>query len=403
MKTKTGKQQSIWSLPFIILMIMGLFDQMSFMMLRTLMTKYALTIGIAEGAAAVLISVMSIAALVMRPVAGGLVDRLNNKWLLLVSYLCEVGVMLLYFVAKSYATLMLVRILNGVFYSITTVATVTVAGSLLPEEKMGSGIGLFGMGMVFSIAFAAALGQLIFDHFGANGMFLAGLFCMAACLVLTLTLPNARRVQSKKAQSLRERLTGLLAKEALPASVLNFLFCLSYAVVGAYLLVYLDARTAAGMGIGTAGAFYIVWGVVLFVVRPVAGRLYDKFGLVPVEILTILCYGACTVLLALADAPAVLYIAAAVGSFGFGGSSPALQAHAFNAVGPERKGAANSTQQIGGDLGNAIGAAIYGGLFGVFSKSMDTLASYQMLFAVAVVPMVVAMVIVLVMKLRKKA
>ena len=63
------KKTSIWSVPFVLLMIINFFDTVCFQMLRAMMTQYALDIGIVTARAAVLSSVLSISSLIMRPIA----------------------------------------------------------------------------------------------------------------------------------------------------------------------------------------------------------------------------------------------------------------------------------------------------------------------------------------------
>lgn len=143
---------------------------------------------------------------------------------------------------------------------------------------------------------------------------------------------------------------------------------------------------------GTAGVFYMVWGLTLFLARPIAGKLFDKYGLVPIESLCLICFFAFMMLISSSTSWTATLIAAVVGSFGFGGSVPVLQAAAFNSAPPEKKGAANSTNLMGGDLGNALGGVFYGYVATWFVKAGQPSYGYQVSFRIAGIICLLALV-----------
>lgn len=385
------KKDSIWSVPFVLMMVINFFDTICFQMLRAMMTQYALDIGIMTAQATVLTSVLSFASLIMRPIAGRLVDTQNNKRVMMISYIGMVVTMGLYFVAKSYPMLILVRLLNGIFYGISAVCTVTIAGTLLPEDKMGSGIGLFGMGLAVSVTFSSMIGIWLYS-FGSAVLFGASLFSAATCLILTFFIPNVERKRNTEERTALQIIKGLFAKEVLPVAFLNMAFCIAHSVMGVFLVVFFNARTAEGINMGTAGVFYMVWGLTLFLARPIAGKLFDKYGLIPIESLCLICFFAFMMLISSSTSWTATLIAAVVGSFGFGGSVPVLQAAAFNSAPPEKKGAANSTNLMGGDLGNALGGVFYGYVATWFVKAGQPSYGYQVSFRIAGIICLLALV-----------
>ena len=378
-------------------MIINFFDTVCFQMLRAMMTQYALDIGIVTAKAAVLSSVLSIASLIMRPVAGRLVDTKKNKRVMVFAYIGMAATMVLYFFAKNYAMLMIVRVLNGVFYGISAVCSVTIAGNLLPEDKMGSGIGIFGLGLAFAVTFSSMIG-IWFYSFGPKALFAASLGCATACLVLSLMVPDVPRKLNTTDKTFSEIVRGLFAKEAIPIAVLNLIFSLAHSVMGVFLVVFFNARTAEGINMGTAGVFYMVWGLTLFAARPISGKLFDRFGLVPIETISLICFGIFMLLISSSTSWFMTLAAAIIGSFGFGGSVPVLQAAAFNSVPAEKKGSANSTNLMGGDLGTALGGLFYGQVATWFVREGQQSFGYQMSFRVAGVICLVALVYMFILK-----
>ena len=400
-KLNEKSSASIWSVPFVLLMIINFFDTLCFQMLRTMMTQYATDLGMAMTQATVLASALSVASLVMRPIAGRLVDTKNNKKIMLFTFAGMFLTMVLHFFAKSYALLLLARMLNGVFYGISSVVTITIAGSMLPEEKMGQGIGMFGMGLSVAITFSSMVGIWVYS-FGAAALVAAAVFSMVVCFVLAIFVPDKPKKVAAQQKTIKETLRGLVAVEAIPIAILNFVFYLAFAVVGVFVVVYFNARNAEGVSIGNAGVFFMVWGLMLFVARPVAGKLYDKYGLVPIESMCIVCLGTFCVLISISTSWTLTLISALIGSFGFGGSVPVLQAAAFSAAPPERKGAANSTNLMGGDLGNAVGGVFYGAIATWFTREGAPSFGYQMSFRVAGMLCVLAVIYLLILSRNPK-
>ncbi len=382
MQQLSSRRTSIWSVPFVLLMVINFFDTVCFQMLRAMMTQYALDIGIATQRAAMLSSVLSIASLVMRPLAGRLMDTRNNRRVMIAAYFGMAVTMALYFFARSYVLLMFVRLLNGVFYGISAVCTVTIAGTLLPEDRMGSGIGIFGMGLAVAVTFSSMIGVWLYSY-GEKVLFGAALGCIVCCLALSLCIPDVARQLETEKKPLRAVIRGLFSREALPVAILNAAFCLAHSVMGVFLVVYFSARTGEGIHMGTAGTFYMIWGLTLFAARPLSGKLYDRYGLVPVEALCLSCFCLFLFLISVSTSWAVTICSAIIGSFGFGGSVPVLQAAAFTSAPPARKGAANSTNLMGGDLGAALGGVFYGAVATHFARPEAPSFGYQMSFRVA--------------------
>ena len=329
----------------------------------------------------------------MRPGAGRLVDALDNKRVMCFAYLGTLITMGLYFFAKSFWPLMLVRLLNGIFYGVSAVCTVTIVGSLLPKDRVGSGIGMFGMGLVVSVTFSSMVGIWVYS-FGPTVLFAASACCAAICLVLSFFIPDIQRPLNRgKDQSFGQILSGLFAKEALIPSLLHMIMNFGQAAMGVFLIVYFNTQNAAGIPIGSASVFFLFWGVMLFAARPVAGRLYDRFGLVPTMILCLSCFAIFNLVISYSTNVVTTYLIALVGSFGYGGAIPALQAAAFSAAPAERKGAANSTELMGSDIGSALGSYSIGWVVSLFASADAPGVGYQMAFRFCVIPVCIAIVI----------
>ena len=385
-----NKGKSIWSLPYILMIAISLFDTLSYMMVVYVITQYSVDIGIKASVASIIVSAMIVSTFMMRPFGGRLLDRFNPKKVLTIAFGGLVVTMALYFVAKSFITLLLVRILHGVCYSINTLATVALVGEMLPRDKMGSGMAWYGIGLVTGITLGSVIGtNLYFGPAGPNGLFTATLISAVAAFALCFLIPNKKKAPAAPVEKLPlgKQISGMFCREALPAATCNFMFMFAQAAYGAYIMVFVNSM---GAGVGAIGTFYLVWGLALYVARPLAGAIYDKLGLAKAMVFCMICFAAFLLVISFTTSPIMTYAAAILGSVGYGGAMPVMQAAANSCTTPERRGVANSTQLVCGDVGSFIGTLVAGGIVGIFSiDGVAVTSSYRAAFLLSLVPLVV--------------
>lgn len=120
-------------------------------------------------------------------------------------------------------------------------------------------------------------------------------------------------------------------------------------------------------------------------IRPLAGKLSDRFGEAAVIIPSLIITALSLLLLSLSDSLVGLIAAAILYGIGFGSAQPALQAATLRIAPEDRRGAANASFMTAFDLGIGLGAIILGWI------SEQT--GYPLLFAIASVSVVVSLVI----------
>lgn len=86
--------KSLWNRSFILLILVSLITAMSFNMVYVIISKYALEVTPSLTIAGVIAGIFSIAALIIRPIAGVTADTMNKKKIMyhrkLVNYDCIV-------------------------------------------------------------------------------------------------------------------------------------------------------------------------------------------------------------------------------------------------------------------------------------------------------------------------
>jgi MFS family permease len=125
--------------------------------------------------------------------------------------------------------------------------------------------------------------------------------------------------------------------------------------VASYLILYADEMKLTGIGI-----YFTVYAIVLFITRPLAGRLMDKKGIKIVVIPGLILTAISMFMLGRSSTLILILLTAAIRALGQGAGQPALQTGCIGIVGKEKSGVATSTYYLGGDVSQGFGPMIGG-------------------------------------------
>ena len=117
-------------------------------MITTLISSYALTYGTQLTAVGFISGIFSITALIFRPIGGFISDILNKKRICTFTTLLIALVIISYALCPSIGTLLFVRILHGALFGINGTANMALATEFIPENRLGEGLGYYGLGQV---------------------------------------------------------------------------------------------------------------------------------------------------------------------------------------------------------------------------------------------------------------
>jgi MFS family permease len=123
---------------------------------------------------------------------------------------------------------------------------------------------------------------------------------------------------------------------------------------------FLDSYTLELNLLTAAQIFFIVYGAVIIIVRPLAGKLLDKKGDNIVMLPTLAFFAIALLVIGLSDNVVLFIIAAILMALGYGNILTVGQVIAANAVPHHRIGTATSTYFIFNDLGQGLGPLLMG-------------------------------------------
>ncbi len=263
----------------------------------------------------------------------------------------------------------------------------TAAGSfiaeIVPPRRRGEGLGFFGLATSGSQMITPLVGGLVVAHFGG---FDAVLVLGVATAGLALALTVLQREPTHSGHPAPPMSLRALVPPAAVFPMLVFLsITLTFSAAATFLPAFEDADPNRDLGGVTGlGLFFVFGGAAAMITRPIAGRISDRLGRVPVIIPGLIATIAGLVVLTQAQVPEMLWIAGALTGVGMGGAHTGLLALAVDRVAPTQRGGATATFQLAWDIGGFVGGGPVLGLVG-------GVLSVEMVFWAAAVAAVVAL------------
>ncbi len=382
-----GKKATIWTRGFVLITLCNVFANMAMFSVNTYLTSYMSHLGVGASLAGLIAGLYYAIGLLMRPVAGPMQATLNKKKLMTATYALGFLVNTCYALFPSVGLFVLFRLIHGIQLACYGSLSLTIASSSLPNEKMSSGIGVFGLSGIVSRALGPSAGvaamnlgnSLWGEGGGFRAIFFMSAFFSLMSVIPCLFLPEIdQKAEVKKTAGAWYK--NIIAPEALMPSCVVGLFMLSGMLFTTYIIPY-----GAYKGIRNIGLYFTVNAVLMVITRPLAGRLTDRYGPGVTIYPGMALYMCAFLLMSFATDIRLVVAAAACASIGGGIVSPAAQSMTMQSVPSGRRAVASNTLYTVNDIGNFLGPTL-GGL--VLAHS-----SYEWMFRCALVPISLAMLV----------
>ncbi len=346
---KSENNKKVFNRTFICCMLCQVCHGMASYMANPLVSSYAAFLGAGVKIVGIITGLYLGVSVLMRPFTGPAIVKLNKKKLLVLTYTIGAVVNFCYASFSSLQVFVVARMFHGIQYALMGTLLITIAGDSLPKEKLGSGLGLFGIGTAVAAAIGPSVGLAIrawgTKSFGIIGGYRAMFY--AAALLVSLALIPCSLIQVEKRS--KEELSGtgvwyknIIALPALPSALCNMFFAIAFALYNAYMVPY-----AAEKGFGGVSLFFTIYAVVMLVSRPIAGKLIDRYGtsaiIYPSGLSMIISF----ILLWSAKDISLVYLSAVFAALGYGAAYPAFQTNCLQCVPQIKRGVASNTSYFG--------------------------------------------------------
>jgi len=346
----------------ILILISSFFYLSSPMLVTPLITGYSESLGASAAMMGIIGGLMNICALFCRPFVGNLADKISKYKLSFIG----AGFMTLscvgYILAWNPVFIIISRIINGIGYSCCSVCMSTWMSNLLPKEKIGSGMGMYGTMNALGMATAPAIGVSMYERLGYKTAFLAATV-FAALTVLMIQFVHDKgepMLSDKETDTDTHRRLEIVDKKVIPVAIIIMLFAIPYCATQSFLVSYIEARQLNV----TVSLFFPLYAVILLVLRLSLRNLFDKKPFSFFMVLSSASAMISIIVLAIMKNNISMFFAAAFMAGGYGIMCSVCQSKAILLAGKEKRGLANSTYYIGLDLGMSLGPMIGGVLYG---------------------------------------
>lgn len=222
-----------------------------------------------------LIGIFALTALVVRPIISPFLHSGNaRKWLFL-STIGVIGSLLLYYPARSFWSLALVRIGHGGIYVILATAALTKMMDSIPEDKSGQAFGLI---TVITLLPYAIMPPLLAPLIRLWGGFLPVLYLTALLMVFIFPLLLwIKRENKGPGERARLKISGRDLTDNFKDKRIIFLLLISLLVYTAFAPVFFFLKGyALNIGIPNPGWFFTLSTLTEIAVRLLGGPLLDK-------------------------------------------------------------------------------------------------------------------------------
>jgi MFS family permease len=357
--------ERLWTKSFIFMTLGLLFLFTAFYMLYPTMPLFIKQMGGNEAQVGLAMGAFMLSAVIFRPIVGGLLDRFGRRPFIVFGLLLFAVAMYMYDWIGGIVVLMGLRILHGVSWALTTTSIITAITDMIPSTRRGEGLGWSGMAMTLAMAIGPMLGLWVISNFSYHALFLFAVVLSVLALILTFGAKMAFQPQSGT------RRIEFFEKSVLPVTATVFFLFIAYGGITTFVPLFADSIEV------NSGTFFLAYAATLVLIRPIAGKLSDRYGetfiVVPALMITI------SALIALSFSTGLfgVIVSAVLFGIGFGSAQPALQAATIGLVRPDRTGVANASFTTATDLGIGLGAIMLGWV--------SQYTSYQVLFTVSAV------------------
>lgn len=378
-------KEPLWTSSFIKLMVGNLFVFMSFQMLIPTLPPYIKSIGASGTEIGLVTALFSIGAVLSRPFIGFMLEYKARKPLVLIGALMLLLITFLYPLSQVVVIFLAFRLIHGLAWGWSTTVNGTAAVDVIPNSRLGEGMGYYGLSITIGMIIAPSLGIFLFQVTSfTNLVYISGaLGVIALLLMASVRYQTPDVVLNTKKEDLKFSYLGsLIDKSGWFPAMLTLLINLGYGTIVTFIVIFGEER-----GIDQIFLFYLCNAILASLSRPVAGKWFDQKGPIGLVILTIFITFIGMWVLSFAHSNFMIALAGVLFGIGFGSLIPTLQSWTLSQTPANRRGVANGMFFSSIDLGIGLSGLV----FGVLAQYVEIGALFQIssVFLVAALIMII--------------
>lgn len=360
-------KETIWNKNYLLCMLVSATSTFAQSMFNPAMPVYGNSIGLSADIIGLITCIATFICMFGRGISGKFSDIMSKKRLVyigLVLSLCGYG---LFFFANSLPVFFMARVLQTVGSGMQITVLSALAIAVVPSSRIPSAIAIFSVASSLAQCFAPNIGTNLAYNGRFSVLFTVAFFLLLLAALFLFCINEGDVIIIKRASTEKKKfsLHNILCVPAIPAAILLLFNGLIHTCITSYLSLYGIEKNLPDVGI-----FFTINAITMIAIRPVVGKICDSKPLAWIIIPGYLAEMITGIVLATSSQMVFVYLAAIFYGLGFGSVMAAIQIMAVRSVGPSRRGEANGTYYVGGDVGLALGAYIAGAIINVAGASM---------------------------------
>lgn len=357
-----NKENKLFTEDFIKVFFTNFFVFTAFyMLLPTLPLYLTEKLNFSDSKAGFIIATYTFSGILIRPIVGNLIDRFGRKKMLQPAVIFFAITFLFYPVSSLVVILLIIRFFHGMLWGMTTTTSSTLIVDIIPKNRRGEGIGIYGLSTTIPMAIAPLAGLFAMNNFGYNTIFYTS-FVIAFLAIIMVFIIKYPQIKTNINNKLK--LKNIFEPSALPSTLTLILVQIAYGGVITFISIYTQDKK-----IGNTGMFFLIYALGIAIMRIYGGKLFDKKGPALVSVLGFTLLSAGYFTLTFVNSVYLLSASALFLGLGTGLIFPTLQTMVNNVVPEFKRGAANSTFLTGLDIGIGLGIVLSGWLSDIIGLS----------------------------------
>lgn len=346
------KPKKIWNRKFILLFITNLLVLAAFYASIPIIPVYCQEIGITGSKVGIVLTAMSVATILFRPIAGYLLDNFNRYkvYLIFLAMFCLAFPAFIAF--PIFAVLIIIRLYMGAVYSVCGSATMTLAGDVLPPAKITEGISRFAFTISIGMAVGPYVGIQVQNHMNSKASFLT----VFAISVVALICVSCCNIKYPKIQRKKFVLKDTIHKPALPFMFNMTFLMIPYGAVIAYSSILAQEKNLTSV----IPYFYICLVIGMLISKLSTQKMIDAgrhrvlvYASLAILVVTMVSY-------VFLSTGIHMLIADFFFGLGYGILQPLFQSFVTGTTPAPKRGVANATYLLSYDIGIGIGSLLMG-------------------------------------------
>lgn len=327
---------------------------------------YCQQIGITGAKIGMVLTAMSVTTVLFRPFAGYILDNFNRYYVYML-FLALFCLPFLGFVAfPFFGALVAIRLYMGVVYSVCGSATTTLAGDVLPQDKVRVGVNRFALTISLGMAAGLFIGIQVQNHMSSKASFLV----LFALTVIALICVSFCQIEYPRTTRKKFVLADAFYKPALPFMFNMMFIMIPFGAVLAYSSIFAQEK-----GLSAVTPYFYVF--------LVAGMLVSKFStqklidagrhrvLVGISLVVLMFTMGSYFFM---ETGIHLLAAGFLLGLGYGILQPLFQSFVTGSTPAPKRGTANATYLLSYDIGIGIGSFA----MGMFQESLGLSAGFAL-------------------------